>query len=380
MIYFLQHYWWTIVSLLGALLVALMFVQGGQSLLLGTARNKEEKMLLVNALGHKWELTFTTLVTFGGAVFASFPLYYSTSFGGAYWLWIVILFLFVIQAVSYEYRSKKGNILGSRTYEIFLFLNGMFGSILIGVAVGTFFTGGNFVMDKMSITETFKPTISYWANGWHGLEAITVPFNLLMGIVVFLAARTLGLLYVIMQIDSDSLKAKCKSQVKVTGVSFVLLFVILLAALFTKTGYSVYPESGVIAPVPYKYLHNMIATVWPGIMLITGTVLVLLGLGTNYFSSGKHSFYITAGGIVLAVWSILLCAAFNNTAYFVSNCDIQESLTLYNSSSSLFTLKVMAYVSLIIPAVVAYIAYVWRALTRKKISNEDLNSPDSHKY
>ncbi len=184
-----------------------MFVQGGQSLLLGTARNKEEKMLLVNALGHKWELTFTTLVTFGGAVFASFPLYYSTSFGGAYWLWIVILFLFVIQAVSYEYRSKKGNILGSRTYEIFLFLNGMFGSILIGVAVGTFFTGGNFVMDKMSITETFKPTISYWANGWHGLEAITVPFNLLMGIVVFLAARTLGLLYVIMQIDSDSLKA-----------------------------------------------------------------------------------------------------------------------------------------------------------------------------
>ncbi len=357
-----------------------MFVQGGQSLLLGTARNKEEKMLLVNALGHKWELTFTTLVTFGGAVFASFPLYYSTSFGGAYWLWIVILFLFVIQAVSYEYRSKKGNILGYRTYEIFLFLNGMFGSMLIGVAVGTFFTGGSFVMDKMSITETFKPTISYWTNSWHGLEAIAVPFNLLMGIVVFLAARTLGLLYVIMQIDSETLKVKCKSQVKVTGVSFVILFVILLAALFTRTGYSVNPESGVIAPVQYKYFHNMVDTVWPGIMLLTGTVLVLWGLGTNYFSSGKHSFYITAGGIVLAVWSILLCAAFNNTAYFVSNYDIQESLTLYNSSSSLFTLKVMAYVSLLIPAVVAYIAYVWRALTRKQISSEDLNSQDSHKY
>ncbi|MEA5005927.1 MAG: cytochrome d ubiquinol oxidase subunit II [Rikenellaceae bacterium] len=380
MIYFLQHYWWTIVSLLGALLVALMFVQGGQSLLLSTARNKEEKMLLINALGHKWELTFTTLVTFGGAIFASFPLYYSTSFGGAYWLWIVILFLFVIQAVSYEYRSKKGNILGSRTYEIFLFLNGMFGSILIGVAVGTFFTGGSFVMDKMSITETFRPTISYWTNGWHGLEAIVVPFNLLMGIVVFLAARTLGLLYVIMQIDSDSLKAKCKSQVKVTGVSFVILFVILLAAIFTKTGYSVNPESGIITPVPYKYFHNMIATVWPGIILIIGTILVLWGLGTNYFSSGKHSFYTTAGGIVMAVWSILLCAAFNNTAYYVSNYDIQESLTLYNSSSSLFTLKVMAYVSLIIPVVVAYIAYVWRALTRKQISSEALNAQDSHKY
>lgn len=380
MIYFLQNYWWTIVSLLGALLVALMFVQGGQSLLLGTARNKEEKMLLVNALGHKWELTFTTLVTFGGAVFASFPLYYSTSFGGAYWLWIVILFLFVIQAVSYEYRSKKGNILGPRTYEIFLFLNGMFGSMLIGVAVGTFFTGGSFVMDKMSITETFKPTISYWTNSWHGLEAIAVPFNLLMGIVVFLAARTLGLLYVIMQIDSETLKVKCKSQVKVTGVAFVILFVILLAALFTRTGYSVNPESGLIAPVQYKYFHNMVDTVWPGIMLLTGTVLVLWGLGTNYFSSGKNSFYITAGGIVLAVWSILLCAAFNNTAYFVSNYDIQESLTLYNSSSSLFTLKVMAYVSLLIPAVVVYIAYVWRALTRKQISSEDLNSQDSHKY
>ncbi|AGY53813.1 Cytochrome d ubiquinol oxidase subunit 2 [Bacteroidales bacterium CF] len=380
MIYFLQHYWWTIVSLLGALLVALMFVQGGQSLLLGTARNKEEKMLLVNALGHKWELTFTTLVTFGGAVFASFPLYYSTSFGGAYWLWIVILFLFVIQAVSYEYRSKKGNILGYRTYEIFLFLNGMFGSMLIGVAVGTFFTGGSFVMDKMSITETFKPTISYWTNSWHGLEAIAVPFNLLMGIVVFLAARTLGLLYVIMQIDSETLKVKCKSQVKVTGVAFVILFVILLAALFTRTGYSVNPESGFIAPVQYKYFHNMVDTVWPGIMLLTGTVLVLWGLGTNNFSSGKNSFYITAGGIVLAVWSILLCAAFNNTAYFVSNYDIQESLTLYNSSSSLFTLKVMAYVSLLIPAVVVYIAYVWRALTRKQISSEDLNSQDSHKY
>ena len=212
MLYLLQHYWWLIVSLLGSLLVFLMFVQGGQTLLFGTATKEEEKTLLVNALGHKWELTFTTLVTFGGAMFASFPLYYSTSFGGAYWLWMSILFLFVIQAVSFEYRSKAGNLLGKRTYETFLFLNGTFGTILLGVAVGTFFSGASFVMDKSSIADTFRPTISYWTNGWHGLEAITVPFNLLTGIVVYLAARTLGLMYVMLQIDSESLKSKCSSQ------------------------------------------------------------------------------------------------------------------------------------------------------------------------
>jgi cytochrome bd quinol oxidase subunit 2 apoprotein (EC 1.10.3.-) len=225
MIYILQQYWWIIVSLLGSLLVFLMFVQGGQSLLFGTAKEKDEKTLLVNALGHKWELTFTTLVTFGGAIFASFPLYYSTSFGGAYWLWMAILFLFVIQAVSFEFRSKAGNLLGARTYEIFLFLNGTFGTILLGVAVGMFFSGGAFVMDKSSIADTFQPTISYWTNGWHGLEAITNPFNLLLGIVVYLAARTLGLMYVMMQIDSESLNKKCKSQIKITGPAFVLGFV-----------------------------------------------------------------------------------------------------------------------------------------------------------
>jgi len=380
MIYFLQHYWWLVVSLLGALLVFLMFVQGGQSLLFGTARNEEEKTLLVNALGHKWEITFTTLVTFGGAIFASFPLYYSTSFGGAYWLWITILFLFVIQAVSYEYRSKAGNILGKRTYEIFLFMNGMLGTILIGVAVGTFFTGGSFVMDKMSITETFKPTISYWTNGWHGLEAIAVPFNLLVGIVVFLAARTLGLLYVIMQIDSTSLNKKCQTQVKVTGVAFVLAFVGLLIALFTMTGYAVNPESGLITPVQYKYFFNMVEPGWTAIMLLSGVVLVLWGLGTNFFAKGKYSFYITSAGVVLAVWSILICAAFNNTAFFVSTFNIQQSLTLYNSSSSLFTLKVMSYVTLLLPFVIGYIVYIWRALTKKQISTDDLSSQDTHKY
>jgi cytochrome bd ubiquinol oxidase subunit II len=380
MLYFLQHYWWLLVSLLGAILVFLMFVQGGQSLLFWTAKGENEKTLLVNALGHKWELTFTTLVTFGGAIFASFPLYYSTSFGGAYWLWMAILFLFVIQAVSFEYRGKAGNLLGAKTYETFLFLNGFLGTILIGVAVGTFFTGGSFTMDKMSITREGGRVISQWTNGWHGLDAISVPFNLLMGIVVYLAARTLGLLYVIKQIDLDSLVNKARVQIKVTGVAFVLGFVALLVLLFTMEGHSVSPENGFISAVKYKYFFNMIELIWPAIMLLTGIILVLAGIGTAIFTKGKYSFYLTGGGVVLAVWSILICAAFNNTAFFVSLNDIQQSLTLYNSSSSEFTLKVMAYASLFLPFVIAYVAYVWRSLTKTKISNEDISRPDAHKY
>lgn len=380
MLYLLQHYWWLLVSLLGSLLVFLMFVQGGQSLLFGIVKSKEEKTLLINALGHKWELTFTTLVTFGGSIFASFPLYYSTSFGGAYWLWMSILFLFVVQAVSFEYRGKAGNLLGSKTYEIFLFLNGFFGSLLLGVAVGTFFTGGSFVMNKMNITDPLQPVISYWTNGWHGLDAIANPFNLLMGIVVYLAARTLGLLYVIKQIDLDSLVAKAKVQIKVTGVAFILGFVGLLIALFTMTGHSVSPENGVISAVKYKYFFNMVELIWPAIMLICGVLLVLYGIGSSLFSKGKFSFYVTGGGVVLAVWSILICAAFNNTAFFVSTVNLQQSLTLYNSSSSLFTLKVMAYASLFIPFVMVYVIFVWRSLSKTKISNTDLDRPDAHKY
>lgn len=380
MLYILQHYWWLLVSLLAALLVFLMFVQGGQSLLFGIAKSEKEKTLLINSLGHKWELTFTTLVTFGGAIFASFPLYYSTSFGGAYWLWMAILFLFIVQAVSFEYRGKAGNLLGSRTYEIFLFMNGFFGTLLLGVAVGTFFTGGSFVMDKMSITDISNPTISYWTNGWHGLELITVPFNLLMGIVVYLAARTLGLLYVIRQIESETLVPKAKLQLKITGIAFILGFVGLLVALFSMTGHSVNVENGIISPVKYKYFFNMTQLIWPAAMLLVGVVLVISGIGNAIFSKGRYSFFLTGGGVVLAVWSILICAAFNDTAFFVSNVNIQQSLTLYNSSSSEFTLKVMAYVSLFIPIVIAYIAYVWRALSRTKTSEKELNSKDSHKY
>ena len=369
-----------VVSLLGAGLVFLMFVQGGQTLLFLTTRNKEEKTLLVNTFGHKWELTFTTLVTFGGAIFASFPLYYSTSFGGAYWLWIAILFLFVIQAVSYEYRGKAGNVFGARTYEGFLFLNGMFGTILLGVAVGTFFTGGEFIMNKNSLTETLSPTISYWANSSHGLDSIAVPFNLAMGIVVFLAARTLGTMYVIMQVDSPELVSRCKKQLRITAPAFVTGFVLLLIALFTMTGYSVTPETGLITPVKYKYFINMTTLVWPLVMLTAGVVSVLAGIILSLTEKSKYSFYITGAGVFFAVWSLLICAAFNNTAFFVSKVDPQMSLTLYNSSSSTFTLKVMAYASLLMPFVAGYIVYVWRALTRTQISNDDINRPDAHKY
>jgi cytochrome d ubiquinol oxidase subunit II len=256
----------------------------------------------------------------------------------------------------------------------------MFGTLLIGIAVGTFFTGGDFVMNKLSITQTMKPTISYWANDLHGLEAIAVPFNFGMGMIVFLAARTLGSLYVMMQIDSPDLIRRCKTQVKITGTAFVIGFVLLLVALFSMTGYSVNPESGLITPIRYKYFFNMAELVWPAIMLFTGICMVLWGLGSAYFKSGRYSFYLTGGGVVFAVWSLLICAAYNNTAFFVSAVDPQMSLTLYNSSSSEFTLKVMGYVSLLLPFVAGYIFYVWKTLTRNKVSTDDLGKPDSHKY
>ena len=382
----LQHYWWAIVSLLGALLVLLLFVQGGQTMLFGTAKTEDEKKLVIAIFGHKWELTFTTLVTFGGAAFASFPLFYSTSFGGAYWLWISILLLFVIQAVSYEYRNKAGNLLGSKTYDGFLFLNGMFGTILLGVAVGTLFTGGAYVMDKFNITEPTSPTVSYWVNDYRGLEAIINPFNLLLGITVYLAAKTLGLLYLSNFLDGkrdkisttevlavDSLLKKAKFEVKYMAPIFVLMFVVFLVALFTLTGYEV--KDGFIEPVKFKYFFNMIQVVFPIIVLLLGVVLVLVGIVPMLFDNlakdcnfinwiRKNSFYVTGLGVVLAVFSILVCAAFNNTAYFPSTVNIEDSLTLANSSSSLFTLTVMSYVSIAVPFVLAYIIVVWRKMNR----------------
>ena len=371
---FLQHYWWALVSLLGALLVFLLFVQGGQSLLFCTAKTDQQKNLLIHLLGHKWGLTYTTLVTFGGAIFASFPLYYSTSFGGAYWLWISILLLFVIQAVSYESRDKAGNLLGKKTFDVFLFLNGLLGSVMLGAAVGTFFTGGAFTVNKMALTQLSAPTISQWANGWHGLDALAHPFNLLMGAGVYLAACTLGLLYFIKTADDAEIKERARKQVTIIGTLFVLGFVALLGYLFLLTGYHTDPATGIITPEPHKYLHNMLQLVWPTVILLLGVVLVLCGLSSVIFCKGKYSFWLTSVGVVLAVFPILICAAFNHTAYFVSTVNIQNSLTLQNSSSSRFTLTAMSYVSLLIPFVLAYIAYVWHKLTHKPVSQKDLEN------
>lgn len=362
-LFFLQHYWWAVVSLLGAVLVFLLFVQGAQGLLLRTASSVPEKDFVVKYAGHKWEITFTTLVTFGGAAFASFPLFYSTSFGGAYWLWICILLLFVIQAFSFEYRDDAGNIFGARTFEIFLFLNGTLGTFLLGVAVGTFFSGGAFVVDKVSITDQAAPVISRWTNGWHGLDALADPFNLLMGLVVFLAARTLGLLYLLTKPDCGDFAVKCRRRLCIAAPAFVLSFVALVLWILLKTGYAVDPLTGRISAEPFKYLHNMLADWWMAVIFLVGTVLVLVGLVRHFLRRGTRSnFYIAGLGAVLAVWTLLLCAGFNDTAYYVSTVDPQSSLTLYNSSSSLFTLKVMAWVSIAIPFVAAYIVWAWRKM------------------
>ena len=365
-LHFLQQYWWAVVSLLGALLVFLMFVQGGQTLLFGIAKDEDEKQFIISTLGHKWEITYTTLVTFGGAAFASFPLFYSTSFGGAYWLWLLILFLFVLQAVSYEFRDKQGNLFGKKSYDTFLFLNGLLGTLLIGVAVGTLYTGGAYYMNKANITNVIAPTVSYWANGWRGIECLANPVNLLLGAVVLLAARTMGLYYTLCNAPATftGFIGRAKKHFTFSAVAFVLLFVVFLAVLLLMKGYEANPANGVINEVPYKYFNNFITLVWPLVVLLAGVVLVLYGLGYAIIK-GKFTmpaFYITGGGITLAVWAILICAAFNNTAYFPSTVSLQDSLTLANSSSSQFTLTAMAIASLMVPFVVAYIAYCWKKL------------------
>lgn len=360
---FLQHYWWALVSILGSALVFLLFVQGMQGLLLHTASAPYEKDTIVKYAGHKWEITFTTLVTFGGAAFASLPLFYSTSFGGAYWLWICILLLFVIQAFSFEYRDDAGNVFGKRAFEIFLFLNGTAGTFLLGVAVATFFTGGAFEIDKTAITDSAAPAISRWSNGWHGLDALANPINLLLGTVVFLAARTLGLLYLLTKPDIGDFAAKCRRRLVFSAPAFVLTFVAFVLCIMLMTGYGTDPATGTIYPEKYKYLHNMLQCPWIAAIFLAGVAAVLTGLTRQFMSKGeKYNFYITGAGTFLAVCSLLLCAAFNNSAYYVSTVDIQDSLTLYNSSSSLFTLKVMAYVSAAIPFVAAYIVWVWRKM------------------
>ena len=379
MIYiFLQHYWWFIVSLLGALLVFLMFVQGANSMVFSLGHSDEERRVVVNSTGRKWEITFTTLVTFGGAFFASFPLFYSTSFGGAYWLWMIILFSFVLQAVSYEFQNKLGNILGTRTFQWMLVANGIIGPLLLGGAVATFFNGSNFVVDKGNLT-SFQPVISHWANASYGLDALLDPWNLVFGLAVFFLARILGTLYIINNVDDENIRSR--SSVRLVGctITFLIFFLAFLVRTLLKEGFAVDPSTGLIVMEPMKYLHNLIA-MWPLLIVFAvGVVLLLYGVGRTIVSKTYIKGIWPAGiGVVLAVLALLLCAGWNNTAFYPSNADLQSSLTIANSCSSEFTLRTMFYVSLLVPFVVAYIAYVWYAMDKKKLTKEEVSDEEAY--
>lgn len=370
---FLQHYWWFIISLLGALLVFLLFVQGGNSLLFHLGKNETEHALLVNATGSKWEFTFTTLVTFGGAFFASFPLFYSTSFGGAYWLWMLILFSFVLQAISYEFQSKLGNLLGKRTYQSFLVFNGVMGPVLLGAAVATFFNGSDFLVSKSNLTEAAIPVISHWGNEWHGLDALANPWNLMLGLAVCFLARILGCLYFIRSIRDTELIPRCRRQLLGDSVPFLLFFLAFVIHTLLKDGFAVHPETGIVFMEPYKYFHNLTDMPILLVLFLSGVTGVLFGLIRGIFChTSRNGFWFTGTGTILTVLSLLLCVGYNHTAYYPSTADLQSSLTLANSSSSLFTLKTMAYVSLLLPVVVAYIAYVWKVMDRKPLTSEEI--------
>ena len=377
---FLQHYWWFLVSLLGALLVFLLFVQGGNSLLFRLGTTEEERSLLVNSTGRKWEFTFTTLVTFGGAFFASFPLFYSTSFGGAYWLWMIILFSFVLQAVSYEFQSKLGNLLGKRTYQYFLVINGVVGPVLLGAAVATFFNGSGFVVSKSNLTDEMMPVISHWANGWHGLDAFGDPWNILLGLAVFFLARLLGNLYFFNNIREEKLTLRCRRQLITDAVPFLVFFLAFVIRTLLKDGFAVNPDTGLIFMEPFKYFNNLVDMPCLLILFLIGVAGVLFGTGKSIFSKTyTRGIWFAGTGTVLVVLSLLLCAGYNHTAYYPSTADLQSSLTIANSCSSQFTLKTMAYVSILVPFVLAYIVYAWRAIDRRPITPEELKR-DEHKY
>lgn len=375
---FLQHYWWFIVSLLGALLVFLMFVQGANSMVFSLGHSDEERRVVVNSTGRKWEITFTTLVTFGGAFFASFPLFYSTSFGGAYWLWMIILFSFVLQAVSYEFQNKLGNILGTRTFQWMLVANGIIGPLLLGGAVATFFNGSNFVVDKGNLT-SFQPVISHWANASYGLDALLDPWNLVFGLAVFSLARILGTLYIINNVDDENIRSRGSVRLVGCTITFLVFFLVFLVRTLLKEGFAVDPSTGLIVMEPMKYLHNLIA-MWPLLIVFAvGVVLLLYGVGRTIVSKTYIKGIWPAGtGVVLAVLALLLCAGWNNTAFYPSNADLQSSLTIANSCSSEFTLRTMFYVSLLVPFVVAYIAYVWYAMDKKKLTKEEVSDEEAY--
>ena len=377
---FLQHYWWFLVSLLGALLVFLMFVQGANSMVRTLGYTEDGRRLIINSTGRKWEFTFTTLVTFGGAFFASFPLFYSTSFGGAYWLWMIILFTFVLQAVSYEFQNKLGNLLGAKTFQTFLAINGFLGPLLLGGAVATFFEGSNFIVmkDNLIDAQSFTPVISHWANASHGLDALLNPWVLVFGLAVMFLARVLGSLYIINNVNDDDIRSRAAFQMLASSLAFVVLFVVYLVHLLLKDGFA-YDDSGVIVIEPYKYLHNFLDMWYLLIVLLIGVVLVLFAIGRS-FADKKWIWGIWPAGIgvVLVVLSLLLCAGWNNTAYYPSTADLQSSLTIQNSCSSEFTLTTMAIVSILIPFVLAYIWHAWWSIDKKKLDVTEIT--DDHAY
>ncbi|WP_315347757.1 cytochrome d ubiquinol oxidase subunit II [Prevotella melaninogenica] len=376
---FLQHYWWFIISLLGALLVFLLFVQGANSMIFQLGKTEEERRMLINSTGRKWEFTFTTLVTFGGAFFASFPLFYSTSFGGAYWVWVLILFTFIIQAISYEFQNKAGNLFGVRTFQTGLIINGILGPLLLGGAVATFFTGSNFIVEKGNITDFMQPVISHWANGSRGLDVLLNPWVVIFGISVVFLARILGTLYINNNVNDDIIRGRVRKQLLVNTVLFLLFFLPFLIVTLVGEGYAV-NGAGVIVMEPMKYLNNLLA-MWPlAIILLVGVVLLLFGIVKTVLKPEYVRGIWPAGiGVVLVVLVLFLIAGWNNTAYYPSTADLQSSLTLQNSSSSEFTLKAMFYVSFLVPFVLAYIVYAWRAIDKKAIDRKEI-AEDDHAY
>ena len=375
---FLQQYWWCLIALLGGLLVALMFVQGGNVHLGNRTLNDTQKRMILNATGRKWELTFTTLVTFGGAFFASFPLFYSTSFGGAYWVWVLLLITFVFQAVAYEFQHKKGNLLGVKGFRIALMVNGILAPFLVGTAVGTFFTGSDFTVNKLAIADPSAPVISTWGNGWHGLEALGEFHAVLLGCTLMVLAAILGSLYILHSVDDQVIHDKTHRSVKLLVRPFLLFFLMWTVILLVRPGYAV-SDSGAVSMEKFKYLHNLLQMPVVLVMLLAGVVLVLYGIWKGAFTESRKGFWFTAPGTVLVVMAVFFLAGFNGTSYYPSSTDLQSSLTIANSSSSYYTLKVMTYVSMLIPFVVAYIAYAWHAIDKKKITPDEIEG-QSDKY
>jgi cytochrome d ubiquinol oxidase subunit II len=367
----LQQYWYVILSFLGSILVFLFFVQGGQTLIFRIGKSESERTILVNALGRKWEFTFTTLVTFGGVFFASFPLFYATSFGGAYWVWMILLFAFVIQAVSYEFRTKANNFLGQRTYESFLFINGLVGTFLVGVVVATFFSGSQFSLNEMnSVT---------WATSAHGLEAALSPFNLSLGLTVFFLARVLGLLYFMKTIDNENIIARSKKALFKNAIPFVVFFLVFATWLMLRDGFAVNPKTGEIYMEPYKYFHNLMAMPVVLVMFLVGVLAALGGIAIGLLRDGDKGIWFAGPGAVLVVFSLFMLAGFNNTAFYPSTHDLQSSLTIENASSSHYTLVAMSWVSLFVPVVLVYIIFAWRALNKKKIDEQEMKE-EHHVY